>query len=293
MSGKYYYLIAGLPDISVDDGKLPFTVLEFGEELNSSLSATDKKLLHLLFLKFDNRNLLRRLQHSDFESEAGGNIPLDAIDELLSEVREAEGAPLKRKTRPFPPYFETFVRMYLAEEAKTEASPVAWEDRLAALYYDYAMQCDNAFVAAWFELNLHIGNLLAAITCRKYGLNRNDYIIGDNEVARLLRTSGARDFGLGDTLEYLPAVQRIADESDLLLREKKTDQLKWDWMEEYTVFKTFTVERVLVWLLKLEMLERWAKLDKTTGEQTFRRLVGSMKTGSRNALDEFKRNNKR
>ncbi|MDR2469383.1 MAG: DUF2764 domain-containing protein [Tannerella sp.] len=293
MSDKYYYLIAGLPDISIDDDKLPFTVLEFRDELDNSLSATDRKLMHLFFLKFDNRNLLRRLQRSDIEPEAGGYVPLDAVDELLAEIREAEGAPLKRKTRSMPPYFETFVRMYFAEATKTETSPVAWEDRLAALYYDYAMQCDNAFVAAWFELNLHIGNLLAAITCRKYGLNRNDYIVGDSEITRLLRTSGARDFGLGDTLEYLPAVQRIADESDLLLREKKTDQLKWDWMEEYTVFKIFTVERVLAWLLKLEIIERGAKLDKTTGEQMFRRLVGTMKTGSDNVLEEFKRNNKR
>ena len=34
-------------------------------------------------------------------------------------------------------------------------------------------------------------------------------------------------------------------------------------------------------------------LDKVTGEKTFREIVGAMKKGSENALEEFKRNNKK
>ena len=33
--------------------------------------------------------------------------------------------------------------------------------------------------------------------------------------------------------------------------------------------------------------------DKETGEKTFREIVGAMKKGSENALEEFKRNNEK
>ena len=135
--------------------------------------------------------------------------------------------------------------------------------------------------------------MLTAITCRKHGLDKSQYIVGDNEVAEALRTSNARDFGLGNDVEYLPALQHIAEESDLMLREKKIDTLKWNWLEEQTFFKTFDIESVFAYLLKLEMIERWVSLDKETGEKTFREIVGAMKKGSENALEEFKKSIKR
>ena len=101
----------------------------------------------------------------------------------------------------------TFFKLYLAEEAKdtkNEKEYISWEDRLAALYYEYAMKCGNKFVADWFELNLNINNVLTAITCRKYGFDKANYIVGHNEIAENIRTSNARDFGLGDSVEYLP-----------------------------------------------------------------------------------------
>lgn len=40
----YYYLVAGLPDISLDDGKLGYTVDSFKSEIYPYLSDKDKKL---------------------------------------------------------------------------------------------------------------------------------------------------------------------------------------------------------------------------------------------------------
>ena len=56
--GKYYYLVSGLPDISLDDGKLAYTVADFRAEMEAALSAKDQKLIDLFFLKYDNANLL-------------------------------------------------------------------------------------------------------------------------------------------------------------------------------------------------------------------------------------------
>ena len=78
-----------------------------------------------------------------------------------------------------------------------------------------------------------------------------------------------------------------------MIREKKVDLLKWQWLEENTFFKPFDFESIFAYLLRLEMIERWVTLDKQTGEQTFRELVSAMKKGSKNALEEFKRNNEK
>ena len=256
---KYYCLIAGLPDITLDDSRLTYSVADFRNELSDILTRKDQKLIDLFFLKFDNKNLINQLKNPDSDMDPRGSITYDESHALYQALKEEEAIP---KNKHIPSYFIDFFRMYLESEAKGDVATISWEDRLAALYYAYAMKCGNQFVADWFELNLNINNMLTAITCRKHGLDKSQYIVGDNEVAEALRTSNARDFGLGNDVEYLPALQHIAEESDLMLREKKIDTLKWNWLEEQTFFKTFDIESVFAYLLKLEMIERWVSLDK-------------------------------
>ncbi|MDR2810140.1 MAG: DUF2764 domain-containing protein [Tannerellaceae bacterium] len=291
---KYYYLIAGLPNISFDDSKLPYTVSGFKEELGNYLSDADGQLLNLFTLKFDNENLLEQIQHPGYDPDTRGRFTYEEFNELLEGLKNEreEEKPFTNKNKRFPPYFETFARAFLKADEKEEKLPVLWEDYLSALYYAYAMKSKNEFVAKWFELNLNIKNILIAITCRKYKWDRSG-VVGDNPAAHKIRTSNARDFDLGDSLEYLPAVFRIAEESDLLQRERRIDLLRWEWLEDVTVYKTFEIENVLVYFLKLEMMERWATLNKEAGERSFRQLVGAMKKGSDNVLEEFKRNNKK
>lgn len=289
--GKYYYLVSGLPDISLDDGKLAYTVADFKAEMEATLSAKDQKLIDLFFLKYDNANLLACLKEADAPLDSRGRITREEFEAVYKALKEEEKLP---KNEAIPAYHVTFIQRYLAEEQseqKGEKAQVSWEDQLAALYYEAAMKAPNPFVAGWFELNLNINNVLTAITCRKYGFDKSLYIVGHNEIAEQIRTSNARDFGLSDAVEYLPELQRIAEETDLYARERKIDLLKWKWLEEQTFFKTFDLERVFAYLLQLEMIERWVNLDKARGEQTFRELVGAMKKGSDHALEEFKRNN--
>ena len=288
---KYYYLIAGLPNIALEDSKLAYSVGDFREEVEPMLSAGDKKLVDLLYLKYDNANAVAFVEGSEKEPDPRGRVTREELDALYRALRNEEKIP---KNAHIPPYLVEFFQAYLAEEMrddKSERPYISWEDRLSALYYEYAMRCKNAFVAGWFELNLNINNVLTAITCRAYGLDKADYIVGRNEVAECVRASNARDFGLGDSLEYLPELQRLSEETDLIAREKRIDLLKWRWLDDNTFFKTFDIESVFAYLLKLEMIERWVGLDKAKGERTFRELVGAMKKGSENTLEEFKRNN--
>jgi len=283
---KYYALIAGLPNISLDDNKITYSILSFREELDSILTSSDKKLVDLFFNKFDNRNLKSYFAFHDLDPDPRGRISYEAFHDLIQTIQEGE---IPKKNKQIPPYFAEFLSLYLCKQESKEI--ISWEDRLASLYYAYAMKSSNKIVSQWFELNLNINNILAAITCRKFGWDKDSYIVGNNIVAESIRKSNARDFGLSDEVDYLPDLIRIAEETDLMMREKKIDVLKWNWLEEKVFLIPFDIESVFAYLLKLEMIERWVTLDKNAGENTFRSLVKGMKKGSVNALEEFKRNN--
>ena len=64
MKKNYYYLIAGLPELSLDDSKLGITVREFRELYYPDLSDDDRALLDLIYLSYDNANLLALLYPS-------------------------------------------------------------------------------------------------------------------------------------------------------------------------------------------------------------------------------------
>ena len=290
--GKYYCLIAGLPNITLDDSKIAYSVVEFREELQSILSRKDRSVVDLFFLKYDNKNILSYLEKKDqAEFDSRGNFSLETIDFLYKTLKE-EGVLLSSKQ--YPSYFLTFLEQYISEEQGESNSgkrKIPWEDRLSALYYEYVMKCKNRFVSEWFELNLNVSNILTAIVCRKFGLEKENYIVGDNGVAEQLKMSNAQDFGMGNLLDYFSELQRLMEETNLQLREKGVDLLRWNWLDENTFFKPFDIESVFAYLVKLEMIERWISLDKETGEKTFREIVSVMKKGSRDALEEFKRNN--
>ena len=265
----YYCLVAGLPDISLDDGKLSYSVSDFKAELYPDLSAQDRKLIDLFYLKFDNTAILKLLKNKDTVIEDKGNFSAEELLQLIEAVREGD-TPDKK----YPSYLVNFVSQYL--QLSQDELYRAY-DLLAALYYSYGMSSNNAFIASWFEFNLNLNNILAALAARKYKLEVSSVIVGATSICEQLRTSNARDFGLNETLKYFEALQRIADIEELVEREKKVNMLKWKWVEDESFFHYFTIERIFVFLMQLEMIERWISLDKEKGNELFRKMIQDLK----------------
>lgn len=265
----YYYLVAGLLDISLEDGKLSYTISDFRAESYGDLSAKDQALIDLFYLKYDHADLLSLLKDKDAVTQGKGNFSSEDLLQLIASVKEGEKPDAK-----FPSYLYDFIAQYLALPADELYKA---ENLLASAYYAYAMKSKNPFIASWFEFNLNINNILAAFAARKYKMNVAEVIVGDTDVCEMLRTSNARDFGLSETLDYFEPLQRLVETDDLVEREKKVDQLKWKWLEDASFFHYFTVERLFVFLLQLEMIERWVLLDKEKGSELFRQMIQNLK----------------
>lgn len=272
---NYYCYIAGLPDIQIDNAKSIPAQEEILDELKQILSKGDMALLDLLRLKYDNDNLLKFLANRDAELNPLGKLTSQDWAELIELIDNSDERNPVRDARllKYVLEFYTTIRNEQSEEKIDFA-----EDFLAALYYKYGMQCKNKFVADWFEFNLNINNILTALTCRKYGWDIKSAIVGDNVVAETIRNSvSARDFNLKAEIDYFDALVNISETANLLDREHRIDALKWNWLEENTFFSSFSIEKVLSFWLRCELMHRWDNLSMEEGAEIFRQMINDLK----------------
>lgn len=270
----YYCLIAGLPDLYAEDTKSASSLAILKEEMLAEVSKADAKFIHLIFTAYDNSNFLLFLKDREAKLNPLGNVSADDFSNLLAAYNEE---PKIQKNHVIPQYIQQFYLNTIDENFSFEG--ISHEDYLAGLYFNYALSFKNEFVRNWFEFNLNVNNVLTAIACRKHGFNHKQMIVGDNEIANTIRQSNARDFGLAGLLGEYEIINRIAEETDLLEREKKIDALKWSWLEENTFFKYFSIEKIVVYILKVQMLERWRLLSVEKGTEIFRSMVAELKQG--------------
>ena len=83
---KYYYLVAGLPELTLEDSKLSYTVADFKAELYPDLSDEDRRLIDLFYLKFDNANVLKLLKDKDAAIDSRGNYSAEELADRKSVV---------------------------------------------------------------------------------------------------------------------------------------------------------------------------------------------------------------
>ena len=272
---NYYCYIAGLPDIQIDNQKSIPAQEEILDDLKQILSKGDMALLDLLRLKYDNDNLLKFLANRDAELNPLGKLTSQDWAELIELIDNSDERNPVRDARLLKYVLEFYTTI---RNEQNEEKIEFHEDFLAALYYKYGMECKNKFVAEWFEFNLNINNILTALTCRKYGWDIKSAIVGDNVVAETIRNSvSARDFNLKAEIDYFDALVSISETANLLDREHRIDALKWNWLEENTFFSSFSIEKVLSFWLRCELMHRWDNLSMEEGAEIFRQMINDLK----------------
>lgn len=259
---NYYFLVAGLPDVTMDHGKLQFGTAELREELKAGLVQNDFNYFQLLFLPNDNANLLSLLQKDQRPMLQGGVYTPDFLAEEIKEPQQVK------------PYIKRFIESFTGE---TRLYPnLTPENELATLWYEEMLATDHEFLRDWFTFDLNLKNILLVISARKNDLPFENQVIGNNQVAEIIRKSNARDLGLSAEWPWIEKVVQIMETDDILAREKAIDLLRWSYLDELNTFNYFSVEVLMAYYLKLGIIERWLRLDQATGEEMFRRLLGEL-----------------
>lgn len=264
MARNYYCLVAGLPDIVIDQNKLSFTLAEFKDELREFLHPDDYQMAELLFLPYDNQNLMPLLNKQDTPHNELGKY---SRDELEENIKEAE-------------ILESYLIQYI-EDFKSDTGITGKTDpekQMTLLFYNYVLDMGNDFLREWFSFDKTLKNILAAYNCRKYDLPVENELIGEDDIVDSFKKSRARDFGISSEVPYVEKVINIIENKDLLDREKGLDLLRWNFVDEQTVFNYFTVEVILGYVIKLMIIDRWLKLDAATGREFFEKLLEDLIT---------------
>lgn len=267
---QYHYLVAGLPDIRLDDNKTPISIAELRAEINGALTESDMEQVNLFFRKYDNQNLLGFLKDRDYNFNLLGSFSADEFESVVQALKEEENPILPG----VPSYLKTFVSEVVNE---TESGALSNEDRLNSLYFTEATESSNAFIREWFQFNLNVRNVLVALNCRTFDKDVEQFVVGSNEVSELLRTNSTRDFGLPVIFPWFEQIARIYEEKDFVKQEKMLDALFWSYLEEESFFHYFSVERIFVYLQQLEIINRWVSLDPEKGKEKFQALINDMR----------------
>ncbi|MFH1121063.1 MAG: DUF2764 family protein [Bacteroidota bacterium] len=260
---NYYYLVAGLPDVTIEQGKLQFGTAEFREELKAGLGKTDDGFMQLLYLSEDNHNLLNLLLKENRPLSHDGVYSPEFLTEEVKEPAQIKA------------YLVRFIESFRAE---TRLYPnLSYENELVTLWFEELLSTKNDFLREWFTFGLNLKNVLLVLAARKNGLPYEHQIIGDNSVAEIIRKSNARDLGLSAEWPWIEKVLQIVEAGEILAREKALDLLRWNYLDELNTFNYFTVEVLMAYYIKLGMIERWLRLDQPTGEEMFRHLLGELR----------------
>lgn len=262
---NYYFLVAGLPDLTIDQGKLQFGSVEFKEYLKGQLHKKDYLLVEWLFLPHDNSNLLKLLQKEEFKWNPYGIYTQEELELAIS----GEEVLLK-------PYMELFINNFKAEVRLMPEKSL--ENELTALYFNEALKIENAFLNNWLQFELNLKNTLLYASSQKYDIPFENELIGDTPIVNALRNKSGRDVGDAGDWPYYEKIIQLVESGDIATREKAIDQIRWGYLDELNTFEYFSVEVILSYLIKLTIIERWLILDPRTGEELFRRLLGDLQS---------------
>jgi len=259
MSRSYYALVAGLPDITVKSSRLEFLQKDFKQELVDLLDEDDYKLASILYYQFDNLNLISFLEKNEQSFEELGNLN-QAV--LAEEVKSPTVVPR---------YMFNFIEDF--NSGIDSSDDVSLTNRLNSAFYEQVSNHHHHFISKWFEFERNLKNVITALNCRRLDIDLEKELIGDDFVVEMIKKRNSGDFGLTGELPFLSKVLQLYEGGSVMDREYGIDMIKWEFLEELILFKNFSIDRVMAFILQLRMAERWLKLDKEKGREILKNIM--------------------
>lgn len=266
-SKEYFYLVAGLRDWALDSDTKGFDAREIKDEILAELSNSDRKAVEALYGYYDCENLIA------YRSGRERFNPLGNLTaEQIAEVFEA------RHYSFLPEGIARVVKNYVEVEDEDRDEDVvltdSFERAIFEAYYTMLAESKCHFLSGWGAFDRNLRNIAAAVAAREAGRAVRDVTVGGGEIVEQLSRSSAADFGLRGELPYIDAViAAVSDEKNIVEKERKIDAIRWSEAEEIAVFDFFNINYILSYLVKVNIVARWALLSPEVGRQMLNRLI--------------------
>lgn len=264
-------MVAGLPDLFFNENRPGFSSVEFREELRAQLTPPDFDLIRKLYLPFDNKNFLTVYFNLDKPFDPLGNFTKDYFETQLLPANEH---------CTLPGYMIRFLEWM--KSCETSELTYEVENILHTLFYESVLKTKNEFLSEWFSFELNVKNLLTTFNCVRFNRDPANHLIkaGSNLTAyHLLLNKRLKPELFEDEIPYHDQLFRIAEsETDMMEKEKALDRIRWNYLDEFTFFHFFTIEKIASYIIKLNIIERWNRLDEKTGRELLNKLLNELKT---------------
>ncbi len=271
---NYYTLVAGLREYALDSDTKGFDAPAIIAEVKENVSSGDRRIVELLYTYYDIQNIVSLRSGREYFSRLG-NLSREELEEELT-------APSR-----LPAWLGRIVTAYNAAE-KEGAESVAedeeldmeasFERNLFAAYYRQCEKSPSRFMRRWSEFDRTLRNISAAFAARRRNMPVADVIVGGGDIAAALSRSSAADFGIKGEVAYVDQVMSaVADAGNLVEKENTIDAIRWDMAGELTEMNYFDIDYILGYLVRINIIDRWAALDPQRGREMLHKLVGSLK----------------
>jgi len=251
---QYYYLVSSLPGIRYDAEKLPIKRLEFDRRVLESVSAEHLGLFNALKYRVDNRNLVEIMSGGGKFAEGG----CYSKEEFEYGIKTNSGLP-------------GYMLDFISEESKPGILP---EDSLWGFYLKFIGEL-SSFLSSYFEFERNLRNILTVLNAKNSGLAFDERVVGsDDYVAEAVRHSSASDFGLGREFLFVDRLSELIKNKNYFELERFAGRLRFEAVETFLSGHYFTIESVLGYSLKLEIVERFTSLDAEAGLNRLEDLSG-------------------
>lgn len=134
-------------------------------------------------------------------------------------------------------------------------------------FYRAALRHHNSFIREYFKMDLQIRN------------RKVDFVAGNSSAVSASKAYRIEPSGCDLSLEEGDAseLDRIFQTGDILEKEQMLDKYKWEKIDLFTTFNYFDINRILAFLSKAMLIERWNRLDREQGMKLFEKLVQEIK----------------
>ena len=260
-------MVAGLRDWTLDSDTKGFDVREIIDEIVGELTKSDREAVRMLYAYYDCENIIARRAKRERHNQLG-NLSAEEVAEVLEE----------RNYSLLTPEVAKCVKLYVEandeehdEEITLDAS---FERAIFEAYYRDLAASKCTFLKDWGAFDRNLRNIAAAIAAREAGRVVADVTVGDGEIVEQLKRSTAADFGLRGELPYVDSViSAVSDEKNIVEKERKIDAIRWAEAEAMTSFDFFTINFILSYLVKVNIVARWTLLSPEVGREMLNRLI--------------------
>lgn len=263
---NYYCLVAGLKEYTFESDKKGFDAVSIVAEIGEQLSTKDRKALELFYGFYDVENVVNmRSGRSRFNPL--GNLSREELEEAM------------KQRGMLPKYIADVLEAYddpEGAEIETVDTGLSLERSLYEAYYRECSRSSCRFLREWGEFDRTLRNVCAAFTAREKGLPVAEALVGGGDVVDALGRSSAADFGLKGDVDYIDQVMAAVDIDDNIVeKENRIDMIRWNMSDELAAQDYFNINTILSYLVKINLVQRWAALDPARGREMYDKLIAS------------------